>query len=413
METDERDVEILSEDDFRSFCAIILNKLGYGSIEQCEARKGKDFIVHGKDGSIFVECRLKPGGAVGKAIVQALHSEVIAGHAVKGIVMTNGSFTKDAESYVQTQYLPMELIDLNQLKDMAVRAGYDPSGGSAEDQLWVFPLSSKEAIKEKTLAHISIRVKCSPTPIKDLVTIEEISGHVSPVYIASYSIDATFSTSAGVIHHETGSGDVLFNGNTGHMLTGSINDFINRNKPYQLVPFSEVRNSFPSTDLQLFALQMVQINKAAIDAVIARHKKTVRYSGRNNQNYTKECIPSKNDVIIHRIIQAYFPEVDVKFKLVGRERKISFVDIGRPEILVYLDPLSQCDTCHKALRTTGHLCTVCGAIVCEKKGFFSPKGHGGTCIRCGRTVCNKCGSIVPSALIFKKLVCKGCGTKRK
>ena len=70
---------------------------------------GKDIIVYSPEGPIFVECKDWGNTPVGRPVVQKLHSAVITEGAIKGIIMTTGTFSQEAYDYVNKYGLPIEL----------------------------------------------------------------------------------------------------------------------------------------------------------------------------------------------------------------------------------------------------------------------------------------------------------------
>ena len=87
------------------------------SLYSCKIRRtslsndgGKDIIIYSPDGMIFVECKDWENTPVGRPTVQKLHSAVITEGAMKGMIMTTGTFSQDAYDYVKKYDLPIELI---------------------------------------------------------------------------------------------------------------------------------------------------------------------------------------------------------------------------------------------------------------------------------------------------------------
>ena len=70
---------------------------------------GKDIIIYSPEGKIFVECKDWRDTPVGRPVIQKLHSAVITEGAVKGIIMTTGTYSQEAYDYVKKYNLPIEL----------------------------------------------------------------------------------------------------------------------------------------------------------------------------------------------------------------------------------------------------------------------------------------------------------------
>ena len=70
---------------------------------------GVDLRCEGDEGLFLVQCKHWPRGRVGVSIVRELYGVMAAEGAYGGAVVTSGSFTDDAKSFVRS--LPVELID--------------------------------------------------------------------------------------------------------------------------------------------------------------------------------------------------------------------------------------------------------------------------------------------------------------
>lgn len=84
--------------EFEKVCRIIFSNLNYGYVESTPlvGDKGRDLIIHSNEGKILVECKHHPKSSIGRPVVQKLHSAVISEGAIKGIIVTTGTFSKDA-----------------------------------------------------------------------------------------------------------------------------------------------------------------------------------------------------------------------------------------------------------------------------------------------------------------------------
>ncbi len=57
-----------------------------------------------------------------------------------------------------------------------------------------------------------------------------------------------------------------------------------------------------------------------------RQTKTIRYTGGNNQTYTKECMPLVKDVRIMEATEVLLPITTAKYELAEVERSIEVID---------------------------------------------------------------------------------------
>ena len=109
--------------EFERVCNDIFTNLKYGKVEETPlvGDEGKDLIIHDKRGKIVVECKHHPKSSVGRPVIQKLHSAVISEGAYKGIVVTTGTFSKQAVEHARKLSPPIELIDKGILLDLATK----------------------------------------------------------------------------------------------------------------------------------------------------------------------------------------------------------------------------------------------------------------------------------------------------
>jgi hypothetical protein len=383
-------LELMDEPEFRAFCAEMFNALDYGTVERRDAKKGSDFVIHSAEGKILVECKFKPRSSIGKAVVQSLHSEMSAIGAAKGIVVTTGGFTKDVIQYVGDHQLPIELIDANRLTDLMAKAGYGSEDGRPGPRISVLSLPEKKEMDAKLAAYLDNKLYSSPKGFGELIDVRNVNASLIPTYLASYTVNAVFSTSAGRIHEERATGRLLINGNSGEYLGEGISNYISRSSSDALIPFDGVAEKIQNKEYPCFTLPMNRVNDALTRTVMERHTRNVVYYGRNNQRYTKTCTPNRNQIEIHDITQLYLPQMKVSMNLFGREHEATFIDAGNPDILVLGSTVSQCATCGKDLSAKGILCNECGG-----------------------SVCLTCGTVKKRMFLFRTVLCPRCAEQSK
>ncbi len=128
-----------------------------------------------------------------------------------------------------------------------------------------------------------------------------------------------------------------------------------------------------------FVIDDRSLTSIAKKIIINRHTKNISYSGRNNQNYSKECIPSEKDVFISNIKQVYLSFQDIKFDILTKKYGLSGVENAQ-KFLSYTEMLN-CQICGSYIDNNGVLCNSCGALVHGPRLLDS---HGFKCRQCGK-----------------------------
>ena len=116
---DGEEFEILCKEIFSKFYNVDVDKtplVGDG---------GKDLIIRMPEGAVYVECKHHHNSTIGRPIVQKLHSAMVTDWVKKGIIVTTGTFSKQAEDHIEKNSLPIELIDGHKFKEMAESVGYE------------------------------------------------------------------------------------------------------------------------------------------------------------------------------------------------------------------------------------------------------------------------------------------------
>jgi len=388
--------------EFEKLCENIFSTLNYGRIDQTPhvGDKGRDLIIHSNNGKILVECKHHPCSSIGRPVIQKLHSAVISEGAIKGIVVTTGTFSKEAISHVRGLKPPIELIDRGVLYDLALRAGIELVTTSKKGTVYTFPIINNQLLESNLATYLNGYIISKPKRIKDLIQITKRSICLKPIYSLKYSINAEFSTTVGVIHSERSSGALFLDGSSGNILDENISKY------FLNTPMDELSNK-DIGDIPLIPFRFLSgsVKGTAIDYIINKHTRTVSYSGKTSRVYRKVCVPQKKDIYISDISQVYLPENDIVFILNGRNRNIKIADNGTPNFYVYQDDVHKCEICGINLRRQGMLCNDCGAI-CHSKSFFS--SHSFYCKNCGKSICRNCANYFWKYLIIRTTVCNDC-----
>jgi hypothetical protein len=244
-----------------------------------------------------------------------------------------------------------------------------------------------------------------PKKIEDVTKIQKRTINLRPMYLVTYSIEATFTTSVGVVHCESGQGKFFLNGANGDILDHRIsNHFFN-------IQTNKLSNE-DTKNISIVPFQLLagSVKESAINYIIKEHTKTVTYSGANNRHYTKVCEPKKRDISLSDISQVYIPENDIDFILNGKKRFFKIADNGTDNFYIDKENISVCEICNRPLSKPGLLCNECGTISHNKRFFFS---HGFYCRNCGKSICRNCANYFSKYIIFKVTLCNDCIQKAK
>ena len=113
--------------EFEQLCERIFHRAGWGSVERIGGvgDGGRDLIIHKRNGEeIVVECKHQPDSAIGRPIVQKLHSAVVSTGADAGIIITTGRYSQKAIEHAKilSEDTPIDLFDLLRLTELAWKA---------------------------------------------------------------------------------------------------------------------------------------------------------------------------------------------------------------------------------------------------------------------------------------------------
>ena len=395
-------LETLDGYEFEKLCAKIFQKLEYGNVEvmPLSGDAGRDLLIHMREGLVVVECKHQPHTSIGRPVVQKLHSAVISSKAVKGILVTSGKFSIQAVDHANTLVPKIEMVDQKILADLATRAGIEIILEGKRHTVLRYPVSQALALKEKIVAFIENKARSSPARVAEILKINNRCIGFIPSYMIQYDINAIFETNVGVIHRENlEDGKFLVDGNSGNLLKQELANHLS-SAPlaiYDEADFSG--NLFSRKDFVIDDRTLAGIAKKII---IDRHTRSVSYYGRNNQRYTKICVPAEKDVFVSNIKQVYLPFQDIHLGMIGQDYTINGIE-NADRMLGYT-AMANCNICNSYIISGGVVCNSCGAIVHGPRFLDS---HGFTCKLCGKTLCREC---TYNGGFFHK-VCKECADK--
>lgn len=397
-------LETLDGYEFEKLCAKIFEKLNYGKVDimPLSGDGGRDLLIHSSEGLIVVECKHQPNTSLGRPIVQKLHSAVISSNAIKGILVTSGKFSTQAVEHANALSTKIELIDKKILADLATRSGIELIVDGERHTVLRYPLSDDFAIKNKISSFIERKCESHPSKSSDLIKISRRNVSFLPSYVIQYDINSIFETNVGVIHKEfLKNGNFLIDGNSGGSIKQELANHL-ISSPLTVYNESDFNNfQFSRTDFVIDDRSLANLLKKII---IERHTRTVSYYGRNNQRYSKVCVPSEKDVFISNIKQVYLPYQDIKFEILTQNYGLNATENAQ-NILSYTTMLN-CKICSSYIDNKGVLCNSCGSLVHGERLLDS---HGFRCRQCGKTICRNCAY----DLGINNTVCKECAEKSR
>ena len=395
-------LETLDGYEFEKLCARIFQKLNYGTVENTPGSgdEGRDLLIHSPEGLIVVECKHQPHTSIGRPVVQKLHSAVISSKGIKGILVTSGKFSVQAVEHANSLSPKIELVDKNILADLATRSGIELILEGKKHTVLRYPISGIDSIQNKIASFIGKKCESSPHNLSELVKGTQRTVGFQPSYLIQYDINSVFKTNVGLIHQERlEDGIFLIDGNSGELMKQELANHI-VNAPLAVYNESDFTGiQFSRSD---FLIDDKTLTNLAKKIIIDRHTKNVSYYGRNNQHYSKVCVPSEKDVFISNIKQVYLPFQDVKFNVM--KTNYNFQAAENAQNLLSYTKMMNCKICGSYIDHNGIVCNSCGSFV---HGVRFLDSHGFRCRQCGKTLCRKC----TFDLGFNNKVCKDCAEK--
>jgi restriction system protein len=395
-------LETLDGLEFEKLCAKIFQKLNYGTVELMPyvGDGGRDLMIHSPEGLIVVECKHQPHTSIGRPVVQKLHSALISSNAIKGILVTSGKFSIQAVEHANTLSPKIEMVDKKILADLATRSGIELILEGKRHTVLRYPLSEINEVRNKIYSFIDSKCESNSGKPSDTLAISQRNVAFLPSYMIQYDINSIFETNVGVIHKENlEDGVFLVDGKSGALLKQELANHLYSAtlSVYNESDFSQVQ--FSRSDFVIDDRTLANLSKKII---IDRHTKTVSYYGRNNQHYSKVCIPGEKDIFISNIKQVYIPYQDINFKILTQNYGLKGVE-NTQKMLIYTTMLN-CKVCGTYISSKGLFCNSCGGMVHSPRLLDS---HGFKCKICGKTICRNCSY----DLGISKKVCKDCAEK--
>ncbi len=400
--------------EFQKFIANLFKKLGFKNVRvgPPTADGGIDITMEQRSdlGSVkfTVECKHHPKSSIGRPVVQKLHSAVTHTPVLdKGIIVTSGHFSSHAIKYAEE--VGIELINIEKLKELARKAGLSLEAKPSLSIDNCFPISDRAEVVSKLYSFLNgdlIGFK------KDYVKIEHVGLKLHSSYMVDYTINATFSTSVGIIHSINTTSTMLLDGSNGEPITPAIS-----------TPLLSLRYSISELKQENlegvkllekgeFIKNYKEIKERAKEVLRRIYTKTVSYYGANNVRYTKTCTPRKKDVTLLDVKRVYLPVWSFGFSIL--ERKYLIVGTEAPQKLnVFPSNLTRvpessgakvysnnCMICTGDMNNEKYVCNECGLITCQKDSF--------ECKLCGKVICREHTIFKRKFLILHDKYCPQC-----
>lgn len=361
----------LSGHEFEAIMVDVFRNYGYESVQQTPKTgdEGRDILmtesVNGHRQDIVVEC--KHMERVGREIVQKLHSAVITYECTgptRGMVVTTGTFTTQAQEYVKKvktngNGTEIELIDGNTLLNIADETGLDLQNGRVE------------LICHRTLPFGEVE----PLVTEQFQTIKNIDtddlGRIEstiqfrPVVTIEARTNAQFETSVGVIHRANKRDTVQVYGDRvpPQPIDDSLRQLITEG-PHRTVAIAKAteRKGVVDTTVERFRHAESDFEAWTVEHLQEKYTTTVEYTGDNNVDYEKECVPTDSDISITDLMARYLPRIRSEIRLKERVYALEYDTAGSNRHIVD-NEIAHCVHCGRSWTPLTY-CDNCGSINC-------------------------------------------------
>lgn len=361
----------LSGYEFEDIMVDVFRNYGYENVQQTPKTgdEGRDILmsesVNGHRQDIVVEC--KHMERVGRQIVQKLHSAVITYEytgPTRGMVVTTGTFTTQAQEYVEKvktngDGTEIELVDGNTLLHIADETGLDLQNGTVE------------LICHRTLpfGEVESPVTEQFQTIKNIDTDDlgriESTVKFRPVVSIEARTTAQFETSVGVIHRANERDTVQVYGDRvpPQPIDDSLRQLITEG-PHRTVAIAEAteREGIVDTTVERFRHAESDFEAWTVEHLQEKYTTTVEYTGDNNVDYEKECVPTDSDISITELMARYLPRIRSEIRLKERVYALEY-DAAGPNRHIVDNEIAHCVHCGRSWTPLTY-CDNCGSINC-------------------------------------------------
>jgi len=398
---------------FQKFVANLFKNLGFVNIKvgPPTADGGIDITMEQRTdlGSVnyTIECKHHPKSSIGRPVVQKLHSAVLYTPVLdKGIIVTSGHFSSQAIKYAEE--VGIELIDIEKLTKLANKVGLSLKTEPFVPVENAFPLSNRTEIINKLLTFLQ---KDLTGFNRESIKIDDVSLSLISSFMVDYNIDASFSTSVGLIHSLNKTGTVFLDGKNGNPVTSIITN--------PILPLRDKVSRIDDRTIKEVRLQEKGVFDRSHKEIETKVKhflrgvytENVSYYGANNRRYTKTCTPKKNDILIKEIQRVYIPIWSFGFSILNSKYVLAAQEtLGElnivPEKIAHATGSGftqypdSCMICSKHLVQPKFVCSQCGIIICDDDSS--------ECKLCGKVICKEHTISKRKYLIMSDKYCEQC-----
>ena len=396
--------------EFQELCARIFEELGWGDAEIKKTRdEGRDIIIRSDTNLIIIECKHQPKARIGRPIVQKLHSATISCKGSLGMVVTTGRFTNDAKKFagdITKDGVTINLVDISKLSEYAQRAGIDLKFGPGDEStIQYYPMCTTEEIENAMRITFNSYHSYPKTAI-EIISLSLNSIGLRPAYIMKYSIYQQFNSATYHLH-------TINENNIPLAMWAHNGNIIEKNLMEFMMP-SKLKNGKDSLnkinvpiERYDFLMTLENIYENARELLSDRYTKIISYTGRNNVNYDKKCVPNFNNIQFTDTKQVYLPMHNIQLHILNQTTFHEVITNGDNAEFTS-KTLPKCSTCNKIANKI-QICNNCGKLTHDRKIVFS---HGYHCKNCKKTLCPHCTISTNQYLIFKKRQCAQCANKK-
>lgn len=391
------DLENIDGEGFERLCQEIFSEYYNAKVDRTPlvGDGGKDLILRLKEDVVYIECKHHPQSSIGRPVVQKLHSAMVTDWVKKGIIVTTGTFSRQAIEHIEKNSLPIDLIDGHKFKEMAESVGFELFYGfdvNIPTEI-INPFSSEE-LMSLCSNYLDETIEASPGKPSRFFEPESINTEMNAFLRVEYNIKQEFYNSKKdmLIYDIDDHGVLYLHDEDLTSLDKKQCDFITKGEK---IPLSEYDGEEFDTSISSIRSD---VEEASYNLIIEMYTCDQPYVTTNNQNRIKHIVPSKKNIEIFNISVLFVPSFEVKFNVVDTHHNIKGIENGK---LVAVTSSYSCDVCSKS-NIVPKFCEYCGNLVCEK--------HGTRCSICNRTMCKNCGLFYKKMVLFKKEICPDCAT---
>jgi restriction system protein len=402
-------LDSLTGHEFEALCKRVFEKIWGCKVESggLTNDRGKDLIIHTKQGKIVVECKHHKG-RIGRPIVQKFHSAVLDEKTNRGIIVSTGGFADNAMEYANGLNVKIELYDVTKLAEMAQTVGIKIIMPGKDLQTYTFPLLDAKDLENKFSGFLTL-FESKPVPAKNLFKIIKQDTSCAAIYESIVNINEDFYTSVGCIHQ-------IHKNNSTHLFdaSGKILSIYRRYIPTHNSSIVFKKTTNPATQHFGFNLDDKAIRSKIKQQIIEENTEVVKYPAKKIQKeYSKTCKPKDSSVEITDIKKIMLPYYALKFNFLQTQYSCELLETKMKLNIIDTD-LFNCKICHGIIDDTakGHetvalpfLCNSCG-IIAHNPSEKTNCSH--LCEICGKTICKKCAWKTRKYLVMKKIMCEPC-----